>query len=114
MFDLGSIALPPRLPFVKARTQALGFDMACEDAVGALPLHTCRIEAKWPAAQRVSLHLAGLFERHQDLGANLICSFRLKTSGRREDFLLVRVYKIRCLSPMRRRLELLSETFTIV
>lgn len=36
MFDPGSIVLPPRLRFVKARTQALGFAMACEDAVGAL------------------------------------------------------------------------------
>jgi predicted O-methyltransferase YrrM len=36
MSDPSSIILPPKLPLIKERTRELGFDMACEDSVGAL------------------------------------------------------------------------------
>ena len=36
MSDLGIIARPPQLPFLKEKTRALEFNMACEDTAGAL------------------------------------------------------------------------------
>lgn len=36
MSDLGSILPPAQLPLIKEKTRALGFDMACEDNVGAV------------------------------------------------------------------------------
>lgn len=36
MSDLGPIARPPQLPFLKEKTRALEFNMACEDTAGVL------------------------------------------------------------------------------
>ncbi len=36
MSELGSIIVPPQLPLIIEKTRALGFNMACEDSVGAL------------------------------------------------------------------------------
>ncbi len=36
MSELGSIIVPPQLPLIIEKTRALGFNMACENNVGAL------------------------------------------------------------------------------
>ena len=36
MSELGPIVFPPQLPLIIEKTRALGFNMACEDSVGAL------------------------------------------------------------------------------